>query len=122
MKKEEKLKFNYVFKLKVVKKKFKVKGILLISLLKIVIYKNYKYKIILVVDWEWIFKMLESFGYKVVYIVGVKDKSIYKDFMEYFKKYGVDNILLYKIKGKVVVEMFVLVVYWEKFWYNGKVF
>lgn len=66
--------------------------------------------------------MLESFGYKVVYIVGVKDKSIYKDFMEYFKKYGVDNILLYKIKGKVVVEMFVLVVYCEKFWYNGKVF
>lgn len=55
--------------------------------------------------------MLESFGYKVVYIVGVKDKSIYKDFIEYLKKYGVDKILIYKGKEKVVVEIFVLVVY-----------
>ena len=123
VKKEEKSKPNHAPKSKVAKKKkLKVKGTPLTSLSKTVTYKNHKYKITPVVDWERISKMLESLGYKAVHIVGVKDKSIHKDLTEHLKKHGVDNILSHKIKGKAAAETFVSAVHREKSWHNGKVF
>ncbi|XP_058954839.2 uncharacterized protein [Pocillopora verrucosa] len=122
VKKEEKSKPNHAPKSKVAKKKLKVKGTPLTSLSKTVTYKNHKYKITPVVDWERISKMLESLGYKAVHIVGVKDKSIHKDLTEHLKKHGVDNILSHKIKGKAAAETFVSAVHREKSWHNDEYF
>lgn len=104
------------------KKKLKVKGTPLTSLTKTVTFKNHKYKITPVVDWERISKMLESLGYKAVHIVGVKDKSIHKDLTEHLKKHGVDKILTHKGKEKAAAETFVSAVHREKSWRNGRSF
>jgi len=106
----------------VVKKKLKVKGTPLTSLSKTVTYKNHKYKITPVVDWERISKMLESLGYKAVHIVGVKDKNIHQDITEHLKKHGVDKILGHKGKEKVAAETFVSAVHREKSWRNDEYF
>lgn len=121
-KKEDKPKpSNKATKSKVAKKKkLKVKGTPLTSLSKTVTYKNHKYKITPVVDWERISKMLESLGYKAVHIVGVKDKSIHKDLTDHLKQHGVHNVLTHKGKGKAAAETFVSAVHREKSWHNGK--
>ena len=106
----------------VAKKKLKVKGTPLTSLSKTVTYKNHKYKITPVVDWERISKMLESLGYKAVHIVGVKDKKIHADITEHLKNHGVDKVIGHKGKGKVAAETFVSAVHREKSWHNGKCF
>lgn len=106
---------------KKLKKKPKVKGTPLTSLTKTVTFKNHKYKITPVVDWERISKMLESLGYKAVHIVGVKDKSIHKDLTDHLKQHGVDA-LTHKGKGKAAAETFVSAVHREKSWHNGKSF
>lgn len=107
---------------KVVKKKLKVKGTPLTSLSKTVTYKNHKYKITPVVDWERISKMLESLGYKAVHIVGVKDKKIHQDITEHLRKHGVDKVLTHKGKEKVAAETFVSAVHREKSWHNDDYF
>jgi len=111
---------NKAAKSRVAKKKLKTKGTPLTSLTKTVTYKNHKYKITPVVDWERISKMLESLGYKAVHIVGVKDKSIHKDLTEHLKKHGVDKILTHKGKEKAAAETFVSAVHREKSWHNSK--
>ena len=111
---------NKAAKSRVAKKKLKTKGTPLTSLTKTVTYKNHKYKITPVVDWERISKMLESLGYKAVHIVGVKDKSIHKDLTEHLKKHGVDKIFTHKGKGKAAAETFVSAVHREKSWHNSK--
>lgn len=111
---------NKAAKSRVAKKKLKTKGTPLTSLTKTVTYKNHKYKITPVVDWERISKMLESLGYKAVHIVGVKDKSIHKDLTEHLKKHGVDKILTHKGKGTAAAETFVSAVHREKSWHNSK--
>lgn len=113
---------NKAAKSSVAKKKPKVKGTPLTSLSKTVTFKNHKYKITPVVDWERISKMLESLGYKAVHIVGVKDKSIHKDLSEHLRKHGVNKILTQKGKEKVAAETFVSAVHREKSWHNGKSF
>lgn len=100
-------------------KKLKVKGTPLTSLSKTVTFKNHKYKITPVVDWERISKMLGSLGYKAVHIVGVKDKKIHQDITEHLKKHGVDKILGHKGNDKVAAETFVSAVHREKSWHNG---
>lgn len=110
---------NKAAKSSVAKKKLKTKGTPLTSLTKTVTYKNHKYKITPVVDWERISKMLESLGYKAVHIVGVKDKSIHKDLTEHLKKHGVDKILTHKGKEKAAAETFVSAVHREKSWHNS---
>ena len=102
------------------KKKLKVKGTPLTSLSKTVTYKNHKYKITPVVDWERISKMLESLGYKAVHIVGVKDKKIHQDITEHLKNHGVDKVINDGEKEKVAAETFVSAVHREKSWRNGK--
>ena len=111
-----------VAKTVVKKKKLKVKGTPLTSLSKTVTYKNHKYKITPVVDWERISKMLESLGYKAVHIVGVKDKNIHHDITQHLKKHGVDKVLVHKEKEKVAAESFVSAVHREKSWHNGRTF
>lgn len=111
---------NKAAKSRVAKKKLKTKGTPLTSLTKTVTYKNHKYKITPVVDWDRISKMLESLGYKAVHIVGVKDKSIHKDLTEHLKKHGVDKILTHKGKEKAAAETFVSAVHREKSWHNSK--
>ena len=103
-------------------KKLKVKGTPLTSLSKTVTFKNHKYKITPVVDWERISKMLGSLGYKAVHIVGVKDKKIHQDITEHLKKHGVDKILGHKGNDKVAAETFVSAVHREKSWHNGTYF
>lgn len=103
-------------------KKLKVKGTPLTSLSKTVTFKNHKYKITPVVDWERISKMLGSLGYKAVHIVGVKDKKIHQDITEHLKKHGVDKILGHKGNDRVAAETFVSAVHREKSWHNGTYF
>ncbi|XP_068756670.1 uncharacterized protein [Montipora capricornis] len=104
------------------KKKLKVKGTPLTSLSKTVTYKNHKYKITPVVDWERISKMLESLGYKAVHIVGVKDKKLHEDITEHLKNHGVDKVLKHDGKGKAAAETFVSAVHREKSWHNDEYF
>jgi len=107
---------------KALKKKLKVKGTPLTSLSKTVTYKNHKYKITPVVDWERISKMLESLGYKAVHIVGVKDKKIHQDITEHLKNHGVDKVINDGAKDKVAAETFVSAVHREKSWRNDEYF
>ena len=102
--------------------KKKLKGTPLTSLSKTVTYKNHKYKITPVVDWERISKMLESLGYKAVHIVGVKDKKIHQDITDHLKQHGVDKVFEHKGGKKVAAETFVSAVHREKSWHNGRSF
>ena len=103
------------------KAKSKPKGVKLENLSKTITYKNRKYKITPVVDWEKISKMLEALGYKAVHIVGMKDKHIQSGLKEHLEKHGIHKVN--KDKGSklhAATESFVSAVHRHKTWRNSK--
>ena len=94
------------------------KGVKLENLSKTITYKNQKYKITPVVDWEKISKVLKSLGYKAVHIVGMKDSHLQKGLKEHLEKHGIHNAA--KDKPHAATESFVSAVHREKTWRNSK--